>query len=122
MLGAIRGLFRAAVAAVTRRSPNPQPKPRRQRSGETDKGAVAPWQTVLRRFAKTGAAARGRYAALQSAPEVQEPADPYAAATVYAATTFQWLMNLWDANSSMEDSGGLDDSFDTTQNHYYPQP
>jgi hypothetical protein len=54
--------------------------------------------------------------------EVREPADAYAAATVHTATTLEWLLNLWDANSSMEDSGGLDDSFDTTQNHYYPQP
>ena len=77
---------------------------------------------MLRRFAKTGAAAaRGHYAALQP---VQEPetANPYVAATVYTATTLEWLMNLWDANSSMDDTGGLDDNFDTQQNHYYPQP
>jgi len=52
----------------------------------------------------------------------QEPDNAYAAATVYAATTLEWLMNLWDANSSMEEIGALDDSFDTQQNHYYPQP
>jgi hypothetical protein len=86
---------------------------------------------VLRRFAKTGAAtARGRYAALRPVRDAQEAiapepitsADAYEAATVSTATTLEWLMNLWEANSSMEDSGGLDDSFDTQQNHYYPQP
>jgi hypothetical protein len=115
-------LFRAAASAVTRRSPNPQPVPRRQRSGDTDKSSVAPWRTMSNRMAKTGAAtARGRYAALQPARE-PEPAAAYAAATVYAATTFEWLMNLWDANSGIDNTGGLDDSFDTQQNHSYPQP
>ena len=83
---------------------------------------------MMHRLVKTGAAARGRYAALQPAREVQDPKEAiapdnaYVAATVYTATTLEWLMNMWDANSSMEDIGGLDDSFDAQQNHYYPQP
>jgi hypothetical protein len=85
---------------------------------------------MLRRVARTGAAARGRYAALRPAPEAQEPSEPepimsadaYEAATVSTATTLGWLMNMWEANSSMEDVGGLDDSFDTKQDHYFPQP
>ncbi len=126
MLGAIRGLFRAAVAAVTRRSPNPQPKPkpRRQRSGETDKGAVAPWQTVLRRFAKTGAAARGRYAALQPVQEAAEPVSTYDRVALYLSDTLDWF-NLWQDNAGYDhwlDDPSLDGDFSANQNQSFPQP
>jgi hypothetical protein len=118
--------------AILLRTAEPQPQERR-RKGETDKGAIAPFRTMLRRLAKTGAAvARGRYAALQPAqqagasasiaPEPITSADAYAAATASTATTFEWLMNMWDANSGMEVNGALDDSLHTQQNHYYPQP
>jgi hypothetical protein len=119
MLGAIRGLFRAAVAAVTRRSPNPQPKPRRQRSGETDKGAVAPWQTMMHRLVKTGAVARGRYAVLQPTQEVEEPASAYDRVALYLSDTLDWF-NLWQDNAGYDHS--LDGEFSANQNQTFPQP
>ena len=115
---AIKALFKA-VQAILRRMDAPQPQTRR-RKGDTDKAGVAPLRTP--RLARTGAAARGRYAALQPAQETSESDNAYVDATAYAPTSFDWLMNIWEANSGMEDSGGLDDSFDTQQNHYYPQP
>jgi hypothetical protein len=124
MLGAIRGLFRAAVAAVTWRSANPPPKPRRQRGGETDKGAVAPWQTMLHRFVKTGAAARGRYAALQTVQEAAEPASTYDRVALYLSDTLDWL-NLWQDNAGHDhwlDDHSLDGEFSAEQNRNFPQP
>jgi len=114
------------------RTDETQPQTRRRR-GDTDKAAAAT-RTPPHRPTPTAPAARGRYAALrpaakvQGAQEARESANAYAAATrasgatASTATTLDWLMNMWEANSSMEDIGGLDDSFDTQQNHYYPQP
>jgi len=125
---AIKALFRAAKAVLCL-TDAPQPQARRRR-GDTDKGAGAAHPTGLHRLAQTRAVARGRYAALRPVrvQEPHEPASAYAAATrasgatVSTATTLEWLMNMWEANSGMEDNGGLDDSLDTQQNHYYPQP
>jgi hypothetical protein len=123
MFDTIRGLFRAAVAAVTRRSPDPQQQ--RRRRGETDKGAIAPWQTMLRRFAKTGAAARGRYAALQpvqetAEPEFVAPASAYDRAALHLSDTLDWL-NLWQEQDHWLDQS-LDDEFSANQNQSFPQP
>ena len=108
---------------------NPQPKLRRQRSGETDKGAVAPWQTMLHRFAKTGAVARGRYAALQPVPEAAEPefvapASTYDRVALYLSDTLDWL-NLWQDNAGHDhwlDDHSLDGDFSAEQNQTFPQP
>jgi hypothetical protein len=124
MLDAIRGLFRAAVAAVTRRSPNPSPKPRRQQRGETDKGAVAAHGTMLHRFVKTGAAARGRYAALQPVQEAEEPASTYDRVALYLSDTLDWF-NLWQDNAGYDhwlDDHSLDDELSANQNQIFPQP
>lgn len=114
-------MFKAAAKALARPGDEPQPEPRRK-SGDTGKGHVIAWRRVLQRGArKTGAAARGRYAALQ--PEKASPpsaADPFATAAAYLSDTLDWL-RLWEANST-DFSDALDDSFDTQQDHNFPQP
>jgi len=120
----IRGLFRAAVKAVTCREENPQPKPRRRR-GETDKGFVATCRAMMRRAAKTGAAvARGRYAGLQEAQEAIAPepittADAYASARLYLSDTLDWL-NLWQDNA--DNDHWHDDEFSAKQDQNFLQP
>ena len=114
-------MFKAAAKALARPGDEPQPEPRRK-SGETGKGHVTAWRRALQRGArKAGAAARGRYAALQ--PTKGSPAsavDPFAAVTAYLSETLDWL-NLWEANST--DFGeALDDHFDTQQDRNFPQP
>jgi hypothetical protein len=80
--GAIRGLFRAAVKAVTR-SDDDEPPPPRRRRGETDKGFVLASRAALRRT-------------------VSMPCEAYAAATAYLADTIDWL-NLWQDNAEGAD-------------------
>lgn len=72
---------------------------------------------------KTGAAARGRFAALRPAkvaPEaVATAADPYAAATAYLSDTLDWL-NLWQDNANNDQ--WHDGNFSAKQDQYFPQP
>jgi hypothetical protein len=117
----IRGLFSAAKALVCRSTDDePQPQERRRR-GETDKGAVAPFRTMLRRLAKTGAAAaRGRYAALQPAPQkAAEPASSYGRVALYLSNTLDWL-NLWQDNA--DNDYWIEDDFSAKQDQNVPQP
>ena len=133
MPGAIKGLFRAAVKAVTHRAEDEPPPPARRRGGETGKGFVRAWRAVLHRAAmKTGAAARGRYAALRLAkadlstealakvePEAFTPADAYARTGMYLSDTLDWL-NLWQDNANNEPWSDCD--FNAKQDHDFPQP
>jgi hypothetical protein len=114
---ATKQLFSAAKALL-RRKDEPQPQARRRR-GETDKGSVASYRTMLRRRAKTGAAARGRYAALQPAQEASEPVNAYARVAMYLSDTLDWL-NLWQDNADHDH--WLDESFSAEQNQNFPQP
>jgi hypothetical protein len=125
----IKGLFKDAVKALTRHGDEDEPPQPRRRSGETDKGFVMAWRTMLHRAAtKTGAAARGRYAALRPAKAAlakAEPeavacvADPYTAATAYLSDTLDWL-NLWQDNA--DNDHWLDDDFSAKEDRYFPQP
>lgn len=113
---AIRALFIAAKAIV-RVLAEDEPKPQaRRRRGETGKGFVFACRIMLRRAAKTSAAARGRYTGLRRATA---PADAYARAGMYLSDTLDWL-NLWQDNAANDQ--WLDEDFDTEQNQDYPQP
>jgi hypothetical protein len=117
---AVTALFKDAVKAVTRRDEDEPPPQTRRRSGETDKGFVAACRTMLRRAAKTGAAARGRFATLQPAKAEPEAAsNAYTGTGLYLADTLDWL-SLWQDNANNEQ--GLDDNFSAQQDHYLPQP
>lgn len=75
---------------------------------------------MLRRAARTGAVARGRYAGLRTARRAQEAtASAYAAARMYLADTLDWL-NLWADNA--EPDHWLDEDFSAEQNQNIPQP
>jgi hypothetical protein len=78
---------------------------------------------MLQRLAKTGAVARGRYAALQPAPqETREPIAPastYDRIALYLSDTLDWL-NLWQDNA--EQDHWLDTGFSAEQNQNIPQP
>jgi hypothetical protein len=123
--GVIRGLFRDAIKAVT--CPNPKPKPKR-RTGETDKGFVAVCRTMLHRLAKTGAAARGRYAALQPAPKAQASAARENTISIPAEffyadpadCVFDIANPLYDHGDSFDDSSDFYSAFDTEQNYLSP--
>jgi hypothetical protein len=80
--GAIRGVFRAAVKAITRRDEDESPRPRR-RSGETDKAFIMAARATFRRA-------------------VAIPIEAYAAATAFLADTLDWL-NLWQDNAESAD-------------------
>lgn len=142
MPGAIKGLFKAAKALACS-DDAPRPETRRRRTGETDKGFVAVWRTVLRRAAtKTRAAARGRFAALRpvkadvstkaaaiaetmadrlakAEPVAFAPADACAGTGMYLADTLEWL-NLWQDNANNEQ--WFDGDFNAKQDHDFPQP
>jgi hypothetical protein len=105
-----------------------EPKPHaRRRRGETDKGFARACRTMLRRAARTGAAARGRYAGLRHAQKAQEtraaqsiaPANAYASACTYLSDTLDWL-NLWQDNA--DNDHWYDDDFSATQDQNCPQP
>jgi hypothetical protein len=115
-------MFRAAIKIITRRDDDERQPAARRRSGETDKGFVAACRTMLRRAAKTGATARGRFAALRTAntePEAVTPADAYASTGMYLADTLEWL-NLWQDNTNNEQ--WFDSDFNAKQDHDFPQP
>ena len=108
--------------AITRRDED-EPKPEaRRRRGETGKGLGA----VLHRAAeKTGAVARGRYAALQPAKVESSAcaADPYAATTAYLSGTFVDLdcMNpYWPPDAEYD--AAIDEHFSSQEDRYFPQP
>jgi hypothetical protein len=99
----------------------------RRRSGETEKGFIAAWRSVLRRDGNpteragidTGRAfGEAAKAAMQRA--VRIPAEVYTAAADYLVDTIDWL-NLWEADNADGDNE-LDDDFDTQQNRHFPQP
>lgn len=71
---------------------------------------------MLRRAAKGGAAARGRYAGLRQAAA---PADAYDRAALYLADTLDWL-TLWQDNADHDQ--WLDEGFSAEQNQAFPQP
>ena len=108
------------MKAITRRSED-EPKPEaHRRSGETDKGFVAACRTVLRRVAKAGAVARGRFAGLRPAKaEPEVPADAYARTGMYLSDTLAWL-NLWQGNAQNEQ--WFDSDLSAKQDHDFPQP
>jgi hypothetical protein len=106
--------------AITRRDED-EPKPEaRRRRGETDKGLVIAWHD------RGAAVARGRYAALQPAKEVEASAcaaDPYAAATADLSGTFVDLdcMNpYWPPDAEYD--AAIDEHFSSQQDRYFPQP
>jgi hypothetical protein len=115
IVGAIKGLFHHAAKAVLRRGQDETPKPRRRR-GETE----GDFARLARRFSrradvrrdfKQRAAIARRYLAI--------PAEAYAVATAYLASTLD-MLNQWN-----HDGGGdadFDEGFDTNQNHISPQP
>jgi hypothetical protein len=120
-------VIRAAFKAMTCRSSNPLPKPRRRR-GETDKGIVATCLTMLH---KTAAAARGPYAALQPAPKVQDSAAREN--TISVPTEFFYVdpdWNMFDIANPLYDHGDnagnndhwYEEDFSAKQDHFYPQP
>jgi hypothetical protein len=94
--GAIKGLFRTAVRAITRRDED-EPQPRR-RSGETGKAFAMAARATLRRA-------------------VGLPAQAYAGATAFLSETLDWL-NLWhnDADAAAE----LNDGAEPQQNFLFP--
>ena len=78
---------------------------------------------MLRRVARTGATARGCYAALRSAPKAREaiaPTSAYARAPLYLSDTLDWL-NLWQDNAGYDDHW-IDDDFSAKQDENFPQP
>jgi hypothetical protein len=77
---------------------------------------------LLHRLARTGAAARGRYAALQPAREAQEatePADADVRAAMSLSDTLDWL-NLWHDNG--DNDHWYEDEFSAKQDQNFPQP
>jgi hypothetical protein len=94
-MGAIRGLFRQAVKAITRREADESPAPRR-RSGETDKAFVMAARATLRRAASI-------------------PRQAYATATAFLADTLDWL-NLWQDNAASADQ--LDNETNNPDTNY----
>jgi hypothetical protein len=122
-------LFRDAVKALTRRDEDePQPQARRRR-GETGKGFVSAWRVVLHRTEIQPEAVRagvidtgktfGDAAKAVMRRVAQIPTEAYTASTAYLLDTLDWL-NLWDANSSADNSGDLDLDYETQQNHHSP--
>jgi len=125
---AIKALFSAAKALLWPKDED-EPKPEaRRRRGETDKGFAAACRTMLRRAARTGAVARGRYAGLRPVRKAQEakapdsiaPGDAYARARMYLADTLDWL-NLWQDNAENNDHW-YGDEFSAKQDQEFPQP
>jgi hypothetical protein len=96
--GAIKGLFRNAVKAVTARTDDEPPPPRR-RSDETDKAFRMAAVHIMRRV-------------------IRLPVEAYFAATDYLRDVLDW-MNPY-GQDEMDDSAELDGSLDTKQNHFSP--
>jgi hypothetical protein len=104
-----------------------EPPPPRRRSGETDKGFIAAWRAVLRRagiqvpmahIERVDACnAFGDAAKAVMQRVARMPAEAYMASTAYLFDTIDWL-NLWEANSSMENSSELDLDYNTQQNNF----
>ena len=127
--GAIKGLFKAAVKAVTQREEAPQPETRR-RAGEKDGRGFARVNYDHRYRNKPSA--RGRFAKLRpakatadktadrkAAPKVVAPAAAYASTRLYLSNTLDWL-NLWQDNANNEQWHDAD--FSAKQDQYFPQP
>jgi len=95
-LRAIKGLFRDAVKALTRRDDDDEPPPPRHRRGETDKGFVLAAKAMFRRA-------------------VRIPEEAYAAATDFLIGTLD-CMNPWPADA--DNFGGLDGDCDNSDKNY----
>jgi hypothetical protein len=113
----IKGLFKAAIKAITQRDDDaPQPQTRRRR-GEKEGGGTI----MVRLFARIAGrpAARGRYAALQGEAAAQHFAQSghEAQAALYLSDTLDWL-KLWHDNADH----WPDDDFNAKQDRYFPQP
>ena len=90
----IRQHFKAAARAVLQHDDD-APKPRRRSEETTGKAFSVAAKSLLRRA-------------------VQVPADAYGTASLFLAQTLEWLQ-LWEAND-IEESGALDDDYNTQQN------
>ena len=113
--GTIKGLFRDAVKAITRRDEEEMPEPRRRRSGETAGEFRRLARNIARRFDlsrefRQRAAITSRYLPM--------PAEVYAAATAYLST-FD-MLNHW--NNDTDSGSDFGDGFDADQNHLSPHP
>ena len=120
---ALKGVFRAAVKSITRRNEDEPPPPARRRSGETDKGFVpalqragnqSPQRTGIDAGKAFGEAAK---AAMQHVTRI--PAHAYAAAVAYLGDMLG-IDPYWPPDAGIDDA--IDESFDSQQNRYFPQP
>jgi hypothetical protein len=119
-------VFRAAVKVITRRNEDEPPPPARRRSGETDKGFVPAWRATLQRAGSqpqragidTGKAfGEAAKAALQRVTRI--PAHAYAAAVAYLGDMLG-IDPYWPPDAGIDDA--IDESFDSQQDQYFPQP
>lgn len=125
--GAIKGLFRAAVKAVTRRAEDePQPQARR-RSGETEKGFIMAVRRRYDRLLETHrAVARGGTgkafgeAAKEALLAAPIPED-FARGGGYGGDLFDPASAYWQGNNANNEQWQNDD-FSAKQDQYFPQP
>jgi hypothetical protein len=112
----IKGLFKAALKAITQRDDD-APQPRTRRRGEKEGGGPI----LMRLFPRPAGrpAARGRYATLRAGAATPHLAQGghEAQAALYLSDTLDWL-KLWHDNADH----WPDDDFNAKQDRYFPQP
>ena len=113
----IKGLFKAAIKAITHRDDD-APQPSKRRRGEKEGGGPLLMRLFVRPAGRP--AARGRYAKLQAGAAAQNSGaseQEAQAALLYLANTLDWL-KLWQDNADH----WPDDDFSAKQDRYFPQP
>ncbi len=109
----IKGLFKAAIKAITGRDDDaPQPEARKRRSGEKE-GSGPLLRRLAARFAGRPAA-RGRYARLRKGPVQADKA------ALHLSDTLDWL-TLWQENAANNEQW-IQDNFNAKQDQHFPQP
>lgn len=107
---AIKALFNAVKEMLSPRPEEDAPQPARRRRGETGKGFVAAWKTMLRRVERCAARATGGGATF---------ADICAEAGVFLSETLDYLNSFEDTTSN---DCWHEDEFGATYWDYFPQP
>jgi hypothetical protein len=129
--GAIRGLFKTAVKAVTQREEAPQPETRR-RAGEKDGRGFAR-VNYDHRYQNSGKpSARGHYTALRAvrttaaklrrrfSRAANDATAPDIAEEVFNSITGFDLVTMWQQNANAGQY--LDQGLSASQDRYFPQP
>jgi hypothetical protein len=114
--GAIKGLFREAVKAITRQAKDEAPAPRRRR-GETEGEFRKLARNLSRHYHDMRQDFRQR--ASITSRFLTIPADAYAFATAYLSGAFDQLTQI---NDGIDPGGDYGESFDANSKHIFPEP